>query len=71
MAQLLKERARKPVIENAIVFPVTKFLNVTATQNWRDPRSAQRYSHVVAREEWDRVDNLPAMGSTRGKTDAA
>jgi integrase len=37
------------------------------TGNWRDPRSASRYSHVVAREEWDRVDNLPAMGNGRGK----
>lgn len=41
------------------------------TGNWRDPRSASRYSHVVAREEWDRVDNLPSMGNRRGKTDAA
>jgi integrase len=37
------------------------------TKNWRDPKSAARYSHVVAREEWDRVDNLPAMGNRRGK----
>lgn len=44
---------------------------LTETGNWRDPRSAQRYSHVVAREEWDRVDSLPAMGKSRGKTDAA
>jgi integrase len=41
------------------------------TGNWRDPRSAARYSHVVAREEWDRVDNLPSMGKGRGKADAA
>jgi integrase len=41
------------------------------TGNWRDPRSASRYSHAVARDEWDRVDNLPSMGNTRGKTDAA
>jgi integrase len=40
---------------------------LTETGNWRDPRSAARYSHVVAREEWDRVDNLPSMGNTRGK----
>jgi hypothetical protein len=40
------------------------------TGNWRDPRSASRYSHAVARDEWDRVDNLPSMGNTRGKTDA-
>jgi hypothetical protein len=37
------------------------------TKNWRDPRSASRYSHVVAREEWDRVEKLPAMGTERGK----
>jgi integrase len=40
---------------------------LVATGNWRDPRSAQRYSHVVAREEWDRVDDLPTPGNTRGK----
>jgi integrase len=40
---------------------------LTETGNWRDPRSAARYSHVVAREEWDRVDNLPSMGNRRGK----
>jgi integrase len=40
---------------------------LTETGNWRDPRSAARYSHVVAREEWDRVDNLPSMGNGRGK----
>jgi integrase len=37
------------------------------TGNWRDQRSAQRYSHAVAREEWDRVDNLPTIGTGRGK----
>lgn len=37
------------------------------TKNWRDPKSAARYAHVVARDEWDRVDNLPAMGTARGK----
>ncbi|WP_316234622.1 tyrosine-type recombinase/integrase [Bradyrhizobium sp. SZCCHNR1020] len=37
------------------------------TKNWRDPRSAARYAHVVAREEWQRVDNLPAPGKIRGK----
>jgi integrase len=37
------------------------------TRNWRDPRSAERYSHVVAREEWDRVEKLPEMGTGRGK----
>ncbi len=37
------------------------------TKNWRDPRSAARYSHVVAREEWDRVEKLPSLGTARGK----
>jgi integrase len=47
---------------------------LAATGNWRDPRSAERYSHVVAREEWDRVEKLPSMavsdyqpGKIRGK----
>jgi integrase len=40
---------------------------LVATGNWRDPKSAARYAHVVAREEWDRVDDLPAMGNGRGK----
>lgn len=37
------------------------------TKNWRDPRSAQRYAHVVAREEWARVEKLPSPGNIRGK----
>jgi integrase len=37
------------------------------TKNWRDPKSAARYAHVVAREEWDRVDSLPSSGKIRGK----
>jgi integrase len=40
---------------------------LVATGNWRDERSASRYSHVVPRAEWDRVDNLPSVGTTRGK----
>jgi integrase len=40
---------------------------LTATKNWRDERSAKRYAHVVSRDEWDRVDSLPAMGKIRGK----
>jgi integrase len=40
---------------------------LVATGNWRDPRSAARYSHVVSRDEWDRVDNLPGPGTKRGK----
>jgi integrase len=37
------------------------------TKNWRDPRSVARYSHVVPRDEWARVDSLPAPGNIRGK----
>jgi integrase len=40
---------------------------LAATKNWRDPRSAARYAHVVSRDEWDRVDNLPSVGNMRGK----
>ncbi|MFC0243641.1 tyrosine-type recombinase/integrase [Rhodopseudomonas telluris] len=32
---------------------------LVATGRWRDPRSAARYAHVAAREEWGRVDSLP------------
>ncbi|MGA7788165.1 MAG: tyrosine-type recombinase/integrase [Xanthobacteraceae bacterium] len=32
---------------------------LVATGNWRDERSASRYAHAVAREEWQRVDMLP------------
>ena len=35
-----------------------------ATGNWRDPRSAARYEHVVAREEWQRVENMPSVENT-------
>jgi integrase len=35
---------------------------LVATNRWRDPRSAARYAHVVAHEEWERVDMLPRMG---------
>jgi integrase len=37
------------------------------TKNWRDPRSAARYAHVVSREEWARVESLPEPGKIRGK----
>ena len=37
------------------------------TKNWRAPRSAARYVHVVAREEWDRVEKLPGLGNAREK----
>lgn len=39
---------------------------LVATGNWRDPRSAARYAHVVAREEWGRVESLPSV--TKGKS---
>lgn len=38
---------------------------LAGTKNWRDPRSAQRYAHVVSRDEWDRVDSLPSMGKMK------
>jgi integrase len=38
---------------------------LVATGNWRDARSAARYAHAVARDEWSRVDQLPGMGKTR------
>ena len=34
---------------------------LVATNNWRDERSASRYAHAVAREEWDKVDRLPTV----------
>ena len=40
---------------------------LVATKNWKDHRSAARYEHVVARQEWDRVDKLPGAGAKRGK----
>lgn len=40
---------------------------LVATGNWRDLRSASRYAHAVARDEWKRVESLPAL-DTRGKS---
>lgn len=37
-------------------------IGLMATGNWRDPRSARRYAHAVARDEWNQVDALPAIG---------
>jgi integrase len=37
---------------------------LVATNRWRDPRSAARYTHVTAHEEWDRVDDLPSWGKS-------
>jgi integrase len=42
----------------------TDVQGLVATGNWRDPRSAARYAHVVPREEWDRVDGLPSVEKT-------
>lgn len=36
-------------------------IGLVATKRWRDPRSAKRYAHAVAREEWSRVEALPAV----------
>jgi integrase len=41
-------------------------IGLVATGNWRDPRSARRYAHTVARDEWSKVDLLPSV--TRGKS---
>jgi hypothetical protein len=40
----------------------TDIQGLVATGNWRDPRSAARCAHVVPREEWQRVDDLPSRG---------
>ena len=39
----------------------TDVQGLVATGNWRDARSAGRYAHAVAREEWSRVDDLPSV----------
>lgn len=39
---------------------------LVATRRWRSIKSAARYAHVVAREEWARVEMLPSAGG--GKT---
>jgi integrase len=41
---------------------------LVATGNWRDLRSASRYAHAVARDEWKRVEGLPSPTATRGKS---
>ena len=35
--------------------------SLVATGNWRDPRSAARYQHVHAHEEWERTELFPSM----------
>jgi integrase len=37
---------------------------LVATGRWRDARSAARYTHTAAHEEWDRTDRLPSMGES-------
>jgi integrase len=37
---------------------------LVATGRWRDERSARRYTHTAAHEEWDRVDSLPSIGKS-------
>ncbi len=38
---------------------------LVATGNWRDARSAARYAHAVARDEWNRVELLPDVGTKK------
>lgn len=37
---------------------------LVATGRWRDQRSAARYTHVAAHEEWDRANLLPSVGES-------
>ena len=39
----------------------TDVQGLVATGNWRNERSARRYTHAVPRDEWARVDMLPSM----------
>ncbi len=39
---------------------------LVATGNWSSTRSAQRYAHVVARDEWERVERLPGLDKAAG-----
>lgn len=48
-------------------YGVADVQGLVATKNWRDEHSASRYSHVVLRDEWKQVEDLPMMGKTRGK----
>lgn len=40
----------------------TDLQGLVATGRWRDPRSAARYAHVAARDEWSGVERLPTRG---------
>lgn len=42
----------------------TDVQGLVATGRWRDPRSAARYTHTAAAEEWDRTDRLPKFGKS-------
>ncbi len=37
---------------------------LVATGRWRDERSARRYTHTAAHEEWNRTDLLPSVGKS-------
>jgi integrase len=37
---------------------------LVATGRWRDERSAARYTHTAAHEEWNRTDLLPSIGKS-------
>jgi integrase len=41
---------------------------LVATNRWRDPRSAARYAHTAASDEWDRTDLLPVAGKSVDST---
>lgn len=44
----------------------TDIKGLVATGNWRSEKAASRYAHAVPRQEWERVDELPSLGRTRG-----
>jgi integrase len=46
----------------------TDVQGLVATGRWRDPRSAARYTHTAANEEWDRTDLLPVAGKSVDST---
>jgi integrase len=39
-------------------------IGLVATKRWKDARSAKRYAHAVAREEWAQVEALPPVEGT-------
>lgn len=49
-------------------FGGTDIQGLVATGRWRDPRSAARYTHTAAHEEWDRVERLPQIGGQSGES---